>query len=194
MIRIPHEVQLLKEEGNKKIGAPIQLNSEVKKSKENGTFVNVFLNQVQKKQVLNRIIDLYIEAVPASQITEIILIEYPSIKASKDPNQYISDHLLREASALMIESHSNQFEMIAVNHVFIYETLFRFFRDNDLVSGQMTALKQKEKLLGLHSDDSLVNIDIQTEIDETTVGVGYDTSRLTEEEVIRFQHYLNIIT
>ena len=194
MQREPYQIEVLKKTVSTSSNT-ISLNNVSKKDQKNGSFQNIFLNQVQKKQIYNRIIDLYIQGTPASEITEIILIEYPVLKNSNKPNAYITDYLLTEASNLMIESHSNQFEMIAVNHVFIYESLYRFFKENGITGGEIATLKQKEKLLGLHNDDQLVKVDIETEINETTSSTfGYDVSRLTEEEATRFERYLKIIT
>lgn len=72
-------------------------------------------------------------------------------------------------------------EMIFHLHIDMYEQIFQYFEEIDNVYGKRKALYAKEKLLGLHKEETNVEINNTTNFELQTTPV-YDVKKLTNEE------------
>ena len=66
-------------------------------------------------------------------------------------------------------------------HILDYEEIYKFFDEIDFLSGKLKALQQKERLLGYHKENNVLEIN-QNNNTTIEVDVNYDFSKLDESE------------
>lgn len=83
-------------------------------------------------------------------------------------------------------------EIVFHVHVELYETIYQFFEENDNVYGKRKALYGKEKLLGLHKEETNLEVNNTTNFELQTEAI-YDTKKLLPDEQTRLNTILQKI-
>lgn len=105
------------------------------------------------------------------------------------PIKYILDNFLLRVKKDISILVAKEAATIIPMHLELYEELYKYLDENGHSAGKMKALKYKEKLMGLHRENNVLEINKK----KTTIiqkEVSYDVSRLTSDEVKRFNYLL----
>lgn len=135
----------------------------------------------------NDIINAILTGDPQSTIVNGIRKKHPNLVGEMIESRY--EHCFK----LIVERTSLSAEEVINLHVIWYERLYKLFKILDHVPGQLAAMRQKEKILGLLKEDNVIKIE-----NEVNVKVGsepeYDMNKLTPEERERMEKYLKLIS
>lgn len=138
-------------------------------------------------EIVKAIKELIVTGSPKSIICESIRNVY-SIDEQLFNKCYIQsvEHLQKS----MVES---QFLVDVIHqHVIDYEKIYSFFDDINFLSGKMKALHQKERLLGFHKENNVLEFN-QNNTTTIEVDMNYDFSKLDQSERERVEVLLDKI-
>ena len=86
-------------------------------------------------------------------------------------------------------------KVITASHIQEYEELYRKFKELDSNQGMLRSLRQKEGLLGYHSESRILEINQQnTTIIESNEEEEYNLSKLSKEEFIEWEGLMKKVT
>jgi hypothetical protein len=78
--------------------------------------------------------------------------------------------------------------VIVNEHILLYEQIYEFFNELNSTQLKLKALQAKERLVGLHKSELVINIEEEEE--KTIQKEGYDFKLLTDKEQQRFEFLL----
>lgn len=110
-----------------------------------------------------------------SELIALLVKDYPNVELSEIESLIRSAHL-RISEATLVD-----LDKIIPLHIEIYERIYKEMDDLYYVPGKLKAMRQKEKIVGLHKETNKVDIynEINVEVETDPV---YDISKLDIEE------------
>jgi hypothetical protein len=109
------------------------------------------------------------------ELVNILTKDFPEV-----PQEEV-EKVIRGALKRIRESTMTDLDKIIPQHIEIYEKVYAEFDELYYVPGKLKALKQKEKIVGLHKESNTIEIHNEVNI-EVEKESGYDISKLTKEE------------
>lgn len=131
-----------------------------------------------RRNAIKKYADLIVQGMATKDIVEMLEAEYDfTFEQGID--------FITQCKNEIAEMTATDYSQIVAIHTDLYELLYRKFQGLDFVPGQLSAMKQKEKIMGmLEEEDNEIIINNQTNIAlQNTV---YDMSKLTTEQQQRF--------
>lgn len=153
--------------------------------KHNVNGVKRILSTHDEEALKNEIIEWLLNGYSKSQIIKFYV-------ESRDLNNYYVIMRYNEALQEIKIRASVDHEMIFHVHVDMYEQIFQFFEETGNVYGKRKVLYAKEKLLGLHKEDTNLEINNTTNL-EIEQEAEYDLEKLQPEEKTRIKLILEKI-
>lgn len=105
-----------------------------------------------------------------------------------DINEGYVENYLSEARRNILKTISTNIDDIKNVHIAHYEKIYNYFNETDYAFGKTKSLQYKERLLGLHREDTFVEINNENNIElEMTDEDIYDTTKLSTDELKRLE-------
>lgn len=143
------------------------------------------LTSLKRRELVKRIESLVLLGESKSEIFKKIEVEF-----GIDKYYYHNHHV--EARRNILRQISTNIEDIRNIHVMLYEKIFKYFDESDYSFGKAKALQYKERLLGLHREDTFVEINNENNLEiEISDEQLYDTDQLSDTETNRLKYLKN---
>lgn len=127
-----------------------------------------------------------IEMVMKGHSRKEIFVEYQKIHP--DISEALGNKTYNDAMQLLIKEQNINIHSCIDTHTIIYEKIYREFRLYNNIVGENKAMFNKEKLLGLHKEETSITINNKTKIIQRER--SYDAQRLTTSEQKRLEELI----
>lgn len=111
------------------------------------------------------------------------------ICAKDSVSEPVAAKIIITARKIISEDTLVEIEHIIDQHTEYYEQIFKYFDEVNFVPGKLKALKQKEKLLALHKEENVIEINNEVNVDIEQES-QYDVNKLTGEEKKKLEQYM----
>lgn len=142
------------------------------------------LTEVQKAELVKFFEESILKAEKRSELLKKAIVEY---KLTTSQSEFYYD----KAQKNIIEFTERDLGLILDAHVFFYEQLYKFFLETKNTFGISKTLSYKEKLLGLHREDTLIEVNNNISVETTFVEDNFDFSKLSKEKRDRLEFLMN---
>lgn len=128
-------------------------------------------------------IEALIKGYANTELFDILCKDYPHVEP------YDLESLIRSAHIRITEATLVDIDKIIPLHIELYEKIYKELDELYYIPGKLKALRQKEKIVGLHKETNKIEIynqiNVEIESDPT-----YDISKLNKEEQVRLGDFI----